>query len=290
MGRFRMPRPGRSAFALRVILITAITWVAVLPSSPPASATGKVGWAVRCAFVRNRADDPIVYPGRPGASHLHSFFGNTTTAANSTYRSMQAGGTSCGLADDKAGYWIPAVYNGSNLVTPSFGSFYYRARVTPSTVKPFPAGLEMIAGSSTATGPQPGHVMYWTCENGGPGAQTSRPVNCGSGFVSIQIKFPDCWDGTHLDSADHRSHMAYSVDPDNDGRFTCPTGHRVAVPRLELSIDFPIHDGTRLKLSSGQYFTMHADYFNTWNQRKLTSLVTDCIDRSVNCGVFGLGH
>jgi hypothetical protein len=288
MARFRMPGSRRVTYALRFVLIAAIASVAVLPTAPVGATPRKVGWVVRCAFVRNRPDDPIVYPNHPGASHLHTFFGNTTTSATSTYRSMTNGGTSCGLNDDTAGYWIPAAYQGTTLKNPTMGSFYYRTRVAPSTVHPFPAGLMMIAGSSTATGPQSDHVMYWTCENGGPGGQTNHPVNCGTGYVSVQIKFPDCWDGTHLDSADHRSHMGYSSDPNGDGVFTCPSAYHVPVPRLEMSIDFPIHDGTHLRLSSGPYYTMHADFWNTWNQTKLNSLTSSCINRSTNCGVFGL--
>ena len=42
-------------------------------------------------FPSHRApDDPIVFPGQPGASHSHDFFGNTTTDASSTYASMRS--------------------------------------------------------------------------------------------------------------------------------------------------------------------------------------------------------
>src|SRR5437868_11158870 len=33
-------------------------------------------------------DDPLFYPGQPGASHLHQFFGNTGTNASSAYQSL----------------------------------------------------------------------------------------------------------------------------------------------------------------------------------------------------------
>lgn len=292
MTRFRTPEARRTQFALRIVVLVVLV-ATITPSSflPEAKAGSAAGWAVRCAFVRHLRDDPIVYPSRPGASHLHAFFGNRSTDADSTLTSLRRGATSCGHADDKAAYWIPAAYSGTTLLTPSLGSFYYRSRTYPaSAIRPFPAGLKMIAGSSTAANPQRSQVMYWICEDGGPQAQTSRPVDCGSGYVSVQIKFPDCWDGTHLDSSDHRSHMAYSVDPDDDGRFSCPASRPVPVPRLQYSIDFPLHDGTRLRLSSGAYYTMHADFFNAWTQTELASLVANCLNRQVNCGVFGLGR
>jgi hypothetical protein len=29
-------------------------------------------------------------------------------------------------------------------------------------------------------------------------------------LLQLDVIFPDCWDGRHLDSPDHKSHMAYS--------------------------------------------------------------------------------
>ena len=43
---------------------------------------------VECDYSHMAEDDPIVYPGAPGASHLHVFFGNTSTNANSTVKSL----------------------------------------------------------------------------------------------------------------------------------------------------------------------------------------------------------
>ena len=48
------------------------------------------------------------------------------------------------------------------------------------------------------------------------------------------MTFPDCWDGAHLHSDDHREHMAYS------GVDGCPAGHPVAVPQLELVVRYPV--------------------------------------------------
>src|SRR5919201_4749448 len=42
---------------------------------------GQAVWSVKCGFSHDAPDDPIVHPGQPGASHLHSFIGNTTTDA-----------------------------------------------------------------------------------------------------------------------------------------------------------------------------------------------------------------
>src|SRR5213079_507048 len=37
-----------------------------------------------CEFSHQSMNDPIVYPGKPGKSHLHEFFGNASTNAYST--------------------------------------------------------------------------------------------------------------------------------------------------------------------------------------------------------------
>ena len=58
--------------------------------------------------------------------------------------------------------------------------------------------------------------------------------------VGVNLTFPQCWDGINLDSADHRSHLAY-VDYVN-GKPVCPSTHPVHVPEFTLGIWFT-HDG-----------------------------------------------
>src|SRR4051794_40385059 len=48
-------------------------------------------FTTRCTLSHERADDPIVKPNQPGASHLHEFFGNTTTNASTTATSLSSG-------------------------------------------------------------------------------------------------------------------------------------------------------------------------------------------------------
>ena len=51
----------------------------------------KPRFVTRCTFSHRLADDPIVRPGQPGASHSHDFFGNRTTNANSTLEDDEEG-------------------------------------------------------------------------------------------------------------------------------------------------------------------------------------------------------
>src|SRR5439155_6676615 len=39
-----------------------------------------------------------------------------------------------------------------------------------------------------------------------------------------------------------------------------------------------------LSFSSGPYYTFHADFWNTWNQGTLDTLMADCLNAHVGCG------
>src|SRR5437764_11331844 len=65
-------------------------------------------FSVTCFYTHSAHDDPIVFPGSAGASHIHNFYGNQSANAFSTVSSMQASTTKCRFQDDKAGYWTPA--------------------------------------------------------------------------------------------------------------------------------------------------------------------------------------
>ena len=96
-------------------------------------------------------------------------------------------------------------------------------------------------------------------------------------FLELHVNFPDCWDGKHLDSPDHQSHMAHSRD------YVCPASHPVKVPLIRLNVRYPIVDGRDVLLASGGQLTGHADFFNAWNERALRRLVDDCFhDRPCN--------
>ncbi|MEW9511245.1 hypothetical protein [Streptomyces bacillaris] len=58
-----------------------------------------------CSVTHAAPDDPIVYPGRAGASHDHTFMGNDTTNASSTTASLSAGGTAHSFHYDFFNAW-----------------------------------------------------------------------------------------------------------------------------------------------------------------------------------------
>lgn len=252
---------------------------------PDAVITGPQGgrgqFVVECPFSHRAADDPIVYPGQPGASHEHMFFGNESADAFSTAASLAAAPTNCDQALDFASYWAPALYDGDALVPAVKSTAYYRAGVgvDPMSVQPFPTGLKMIAGNAAAVDPQPVEVVAWTC--GTSGERRVEPPECPpSRMLRMIVTFADCWNGVDLDADDHHSHVAYSSSG------ACPSSHPVPIPQLQFSVEYR-HSGetTGLRLASGGLISGHADFFNAWDPTKLATEVNLCIRRDTVCGI-----
>jgi hypothetical protein len=270
------------------------------PTSTPNGGGGTVsssgGWLMVCPPSHDLPDDPIVFPNQPGASHLHVFLGNTTADADSTYASMTFNSqtTTCPVATgDTSGYWVMALYkNGVQIdpkssYAPHTAQFYYRKDnlKAGTVIQSFPAGLKMIAGNGHATSvadnPYLGRELYYGCSDNSESGKPTAPIKCSTGYMSLHIGFPNCWDGVNLDSPDHKSHMAYPSSG------VCPTDHPVALPRVIYRFEYPVGtDSSGITLASGPTYTVHADFWNTWDQTDLDGLVQNCLNKSVNCGTF----
>jgi hypothetical protein len=259
------------------ILVTATLLLGSIPALDAAHAetytiTPPTGLVVsRCGFSHRAPDDPIVKPGLPGAAHSHDFFGNRSTNAFSTASTLRAKTTTCKIAGDTAAYWTPTLFSRGTAVTPA-GMLAYFSGVAGRTVAPMPAGLRIVAGSRER--------VRWSCfDHGMPSVQRMLPLACRSDeLLGLGVRFPECWNGTDLDSADHRSHLAYATDD------ACPSTHPVRVPRLILWVLFrPELDSTQLSFSSGGVLTAHADFFNAFDQRTASTLHRYCLDAHRSC-------
>jgi hypothetical protein len=154
---------------------------------------------------------------------------------------------------------------------------YYLRRTVKKVVAP-PAGLRIVAGGTRDT------VRFTCIVQRMPQRVTQMVPKCDRGMFAIGIAFPECWNGVDLDSADHRSHMAYAADG------VCPPSHPVAVPRLRLFVGYPRPPATAaLTLASGPMETAHADFFNAWQPEMLDTLVRHCLNaqRPRNCSKHG---
>jgi hypothetical protein len=233
----------------------------------------------RCTFSHTLSDDPIVHPNEPGASHSHDFFGNVTTNAATTLTSLAAGGTTCVNHNDLSGYWVPSLTVNGVAVPPTFANVYYQSAGKPfRTVQTIPRGLEIVAGDAKAIAPQSLDIVSWNCGPEESVGMSAAPPTCPSPTLTIHINFPDCWNGTALDSPDHKSHLAYH---NSDG--TCPAGFPVPIPRVRVNVHYPTTGGTGVALASGGQYSGHADFFNAWEPTELQRLVKTCINAGRLC-------
>ncbi len=243
---------------------------------------GSVGQFIAfCNYSHSAPDDPIVHFSHPGRSHMHDFYGATGTNAFSTPEELLAGETTCEKVADKAAYWQPTLYDHDEVVEPIQIAAYYRAApgVTPTDVEPFPFGLAMIAGDQTATTPQEGEAVGWTC--GIAAELSSAPRDCADATpLTLLLTFQDCWDGKNTESEDHHAHVTYSSGGE------CPNSHPVHVPQLTVSIKFPIvGSGHDLRLASGNVYSAHGDFLNAWDPDGLQREIEACIHRGVVCNL-----
>jgi hypothetical protein len=260
--------------------------------SPTGLRQSQAVWSVKCDISHAASDDPIVAPGRPGAAHLHDFFGNTSVDAATDTGSLMAAGSTClrGMDEvDKAAYWTPALLRNGRRVTGPGDEHridaYYAVLDTPRPLRPIPFGLRMIAGDAKATGPQPVDIVHFNCLDHPQGGQATRNSStiptCPPGtYLSAKINFPSCWDGTNLDSQDHKSHMAYP----QGGR--CPASHPVGLPTLGLRVRWKAALGVpaaQLSFSSGGRNSLHADFWNAWDPAVMRWLVDNCLNTARNC-------
>jgi hypothetical protein len=279
-----MTRRTRSLLGALTLLLTlpmVLAFGGTSESAGAASARPVPGFEVFCFYSHTAKDDPIMAPGASGMSmHMHEFAGNTSTTASSTVASMRAGSTNCRLKADTAGYWTPVLYSHGRPVHPDRLHSYYRwGQVNNyAGISPMPAGLKMVAGNARATKRQSTRVVGWNCGVKGSSLY-DHPVSCQPGQkIVLHVFFPNCWDGKHLDSADHRSHVTYSYHG------SCPRTHPVSIPRLSEDYGYPLLDASRITFASGSYMTAHADFWNTWRQSKMVQLTRDCINKGRQCG------
>jgi hypothetical protein len=122
---------------------------------------------------------------------------------------------------------------------------------------------------------KPSENVNWGCQ--GDPAISSRPIDCGTKRVKVEVVFPDCQavsaSGVPMDdSPNHRDHMAYSSA---NGR--CPSTHPYKVAQLHLHVIYKATNGKNLTFSVPTY-DFHADFMNGWDQGVYDQLLRECIE------------
>jgi hypothetical protein len=233
-----------------------------------------------CAGSHFNNDDPIVHPGVKDATHLHEYGGNLTTDFDSTYESMVRGGTDCPYDPDTAGYWFPALLTeGGKRVPPFMITAYYRDVPTNPALPhpvPYPPDLRIVAGAPIIE--IGGTFAGFLCQSGGTSLHQPTLIDCPhTGQIKGTVLFPQCLKYGSFDSPDHRSHMTYATYGG------CPEGY-VLVPRVSLTITWKVPNALSggYRLSSDDPgdppgSTLHADFWNTWDQATLERLTRICL-------------
>ncbi len=252
-----------------------------------------------CKYSHRKADDPIVFPGLPGASHMHSFVGNKAVDADTTAGDLtKFTASTCKPAVDHSAYWVPTLYEAATkqpVETTGFRVYYRSIRTNSTGIMPIPNGLRMIAGDAKKKAPTPrgAHGQFY-CAFYGPGdidgyARSDNgnwPICGNPASLHFMLQFPDCWDGKHLDSPNHKDHVAFGT---NEG---CPAGHPVRIPALTFDIAYGAKGS-----KAGYYLSsdptgrsassMHGDAFLMWDASAMNQRVRNCIAQRRTCNNDG---
>jgi Domain of unknown function (DUF1996) len=261
----------------------------------PAGVGNLAEFRADCQYSHSLPDDPIVAPGLPGASHMHTFVGNEAVNANTVAEDLtKFTATTCKPVQDHSSYWVPTLYENATgkPVQPTGFRVYYRSRMNNSTGQmPMPSGLRMIGGDARKKVPTPrGATGQFYCAFYGPGdldgvARSTNgnwPICGGNATLHFMLQFPDCWDGEHLDSPNHKDHVAYGVNN------TCPPSHPVKIPAITFDIQYPAKgapDGYFLSSDpeGRSASSMHGDAFVMWDVNTMNKRTKDCILQRRTC-------
>ncbi|MDP9799723.1 hypothetical protein J2S43_008235 [Catenuloplanes nepalensis] len=266
----------------------------------PASVGNLPEFRADCEYSHSLPDDPIVAPGLPGASHMHSFFGNEGVDAGTVADDLvRFTATTCEPKQDHSSYWVPTLYDaGTNKAAEPTGfRVYYRSLMNDSAKQlPMPNGLRMIAGDAKKKVPTPRgatgqfYCAYWEPGHDADGVARSTdgnwPICEKQAYLHFILQFPDCWDGRHLDSPNHKDHVAYGWNN------ACPASHPVKIPAITFDIQYGVQGS-----QAGYYLasdkdvrsssSMHGDAFVMWDVDTMNKRTKNCVEQRRTCDNYG---
>ncbi|WP_392972248.1 DUF1996 domain-containing protein [Streptomyces sp. LN245] len=258
------------------------------------------------------SDNVIVAPGvTNGAHHFHDYIGNQSNTAFASDDDLAKADTSCQDKGDKSSYFWPVVRlqngtqerdagspgggtegNAGKIVTPKQVTLTFVGNPR-SKVTEMPRLLRIITGDAKAfvNGPANANAS-WSCTGFEDRQLKDKYPLCPQGSDVVRtFKFQSCWDGANIDSANHRTHVAFA-----DAQGNCP-GNFKAIPqlvqRIVYDIDAPsLQDGGRTSpLFAVDSFpenlhkpvTDHGDFINVFDEGTMKNVV-DCINNGKKCG------
>ncbi|MFD8237130.1 DUF1996 domain-containing protein [Streptomyces sp. NPDC059696] len=281
----------------------------------PEGNASRGSFATSCGVNENglfNSDNVIVAPGvTNGAHHFHDYVGNQSNNAFASDQDLAKAETSCADQGDKSSYYWPVVRlqngaqeqdaqkpgggiegNAGEIVTPKQVTLTFvgnpREKVTA-----MPRLLRIITGDakSFVNGPANANAS-WSCTGFEDRQLKDKYPLCPQGSDVVRtFTFQSCWDGRNIDSANHRTHVAFA-----DAAGNCPSGFRPIpqlVQRIVYDIDAPsLEDGGRTTpLFAVDSFpeqlhkpvTDHGDFINVFDEDLMGDMV-DCINDGRKCG------
>ncbi|MFF1546741.1 DUF1996 domain-containing protein [Streptomyces sp. NPDC058291] len=258
------------------------------------------------------SDNVIVAPGvSNGAHHFHDYIGNQSNNAFASDGDLAKAETSCVDQGDKSTYYWPVLrlQNGAqerDAASPGGGvegnagkivtakevtlTFVGNAR---SKVTAMPRLLRIITGDAKAfvNGTANANAS-WSCTGFEDRQLKDKYPLCPAGSDVVRtFRFQSCWDGANIDSANHRTHVAFAAA---DG--ACPNGFKAVpqlVQRIVYDVDAPsLQDGGKTTpLFAVDSFpeqlhkpvTDHGDFINVFDDGLMGQMV-DCINEGRTCG------
>lgn len=228
--------------------------------------------------------------------------------------------TSCQVQQDKSAYWTPQLYfmdnTGVTTIVPEVQGHLTYYKYTPCYINghltypsAMPNGLTMISGDTfqrNFTWPIPDPPMPWTGPDGSQAALAQKAVgfnclnyaiapepslyrhflpsqayinaNCVDG-LRLELLFPQCWNGS-LDSADHKSHLAFPSSSINGG--TCPPGYDQLINQIFYET---IYDTAQFAHKTGQFVLANGD--STGKSRRSSTFYKYSYSRTTGYGYHG---
>ncbi|MEV5840879.1 DUF1996 domain-containing protein [Streptomyces sp. NPDC051985] len=287
--------------------------------TPAEQSGGSTGtFASSCGVNANglfNSDNVIVAPGvSNGAHHFHDYIGNQSNNAFASDQDLADADTTCVDQGDRSTYYWPVLRlqngkqerdadkpgggtegNAGQIVTAKEVTLTFEGNPT-SKVTEMPRLLRIITGDAKAfvNGPTNANAS-WSCTGFEDRQLKDKYPLCPSGSDVVRtFKFQSCWDGRNIDSANHRTHVAFEAA---DG--SCPAGFEAIpqlVQRIVYDVDAPsLQDGGRtVPLFAVDSFpeqlhkpvTDHGDFINVFDEKLMREMV-DCINSGRTCGAGG---
>ncbi|MFJ6660514.1 DUF1996 domain-containing protein [Streptomyces sp. NPDC091377] len=281
------------------------------------AANGRSGsrgtFTTRCGTNSNdnhNTDNVIVAPGvTNGAHHLHDYVGNQSNDAFASDQDLAGARTTCRNQGDRSSYFWPVLRlqdgtqdfdqndagggtegNVGRILEPAQAQLKFTGNRRGPVVA-MPQALRIITGDAKAfVNGLANANTSWTCTGFENRQLTDKYPLCPEGSDVVRLsKFQSCWDGQNVDSANHRTHVAF-VRADG----TCANGFK-AIPQLQVRLvyDVPapsIENGVVQNPFAVDTFpeqlhkpiTDHNDFINFFS-KKLMKQMVNCINTGKRC-------